>query len=200
MRQRPVADVSHLPTYGFGSVSPMWWGTLAFVALEGAGFALAIAAYLYLESQADGWPISAPSPNLLPGTLVLIALLVSVVPNHLAAKWAVAEDLGRVRLMMVVMCVFGALPLAVRSFEFAALNVMWDDNAYGSIVWFILGLHTTHLLTDFGDTVVLTALMFTRHGKAGSRFSDVNDNAFYWNFVVASWVPIYLLIYWVPRL
>jgi len=42
--------------------------------------------------------------------------------------------------------------------------------------------------------------MFTRHARAGSRFSDVNDNAFYWDFVVASWIPIYLLIYWVPRL
>jgi cytochrome c oxidase subunit 3 len=200
MRQRTAADVSHLPTYGFGSISPMWWGTLAFISLEGTGFVLAIGAYLYLESQADGWPISAPAPSLLPGTLVLVLLLASVVPNHLAAKWAVAEDLRKVRLMMLIMSLFGFLPLAVRWFEFPALNVMWDDNAYGSVVWFVLGLHTAHLLTDLGDTLVLTALMFTRHGKAGSRFSDVNDNAFYWDFVVASWIPIYLLIYWVPRL
>ena len=27
-----------------------------------------------------------------------------------------------------------------------------------------------------------------------------SDNAFYWDFVVVSWIPIYLLIYWVPRL
>jgi len=102
----------------------MWWGTLAFISLEGTGFALAIGAYLYLESQADGWPISAPAPSLLPGTLVLVLLLASVVPNHLAAKWAVAKDLRMVRLMMVVMSVFGFLPLAVRWFEFPALNVI----------------------------------------------------------------------------
>jgi cytochrome c oxidase subunit III len=30
-------------------------------------------------------------------------------------------------------------------------------------------------------------------------FSDVSDNAFYWYFVVASWLPLYFLIYWVPR-
>ena len=35
-------------------------------------------------------------------------------------------------------------------------HVRWDDNAYGSILWLILGLHTTHLITDFADTVVLT--------------------------------------------
>jgi heme/copper-type cytochrome/quinol oxidase subunit 3 len=200
MRQKPVLDVSALPTYGFGSVSPMWWGTLAYVALEGTGFALTIGAYLYLASQAQEWPISAPPPDLLPGTIVLILLIVSVYPNHLAAKWAKAEDLPRVRLMMVVMSVLGLAPLIVRGFEFSALNVMWDDNAYGSIVWFLLGLHTTHLLTDVGETLVLTVLMFTRHGHSGTRLSDVSDNAFYWNFVVLSWIPIYLILYWAPRL
>jgi heme/copper-type cytochrome/quinol oxidase subunit 3 len=65
-------------------------------------------------------------------------------------------------------------------------------------VWALLGLHTAHILTDVIDTWVLTALMFTRHAH-GKRFSDVDDNAFYWNFVVLSWLPIYVLIYWVPR-
>jgi heme/copper-type cytochrome/quinol oxidase subunit 3 len=66
-------------------------------------------------------------------------------------------------------------------------------------VWLIHGLHTTHLVTDVVDTVVLTALMFTRHAH-GKRFSDVEDNAVYWDFVVLSWLPIYLLLYWFPRL
>ena len=56
-----------------------------------------------------------------------------------------------------------------------------------------------HIVTDVGDTLVLTVLMFTRHGH-GKRFADVEDNAFYWNFVVLSWLPIYALIYWAPRL
>ena len=98
------------------------------------------------------------------------------------------------------MSLAGILPLVVRAFEFPALKILWDANAYGSIVWILLGLHTTHLLTDLGDTLVLTALMFTRHGRTGRRFSDVHDNAFYWDFVVVSWIPIYLLIYWAPRL
>ena len=53
----PVADVSALPTFAFGPKSPMWWGTLGFMALEGMGFALAAATYLYLDSAPD-WPLS----------------------------------------------------------------------------------------------------------------------------------------------
>ena len=99
----------------------------------------------------------------------------------------------------MVMIGIGLLAVAIRAWEFTQLSIRWDDNAYGSITWFVLGLHATHLITDLGDTVVLAALMFTWHAK-GKRFSDVSDNAFYWYFVVASWVPLYLLLYGVPRL
>jgi heme/copper-type cytochrome/quinol oxidase subunit 3 len=104
-----------------------------------------------------------------------------------------------VRVGLVIMSVVGIVLLVIRAFEFPILNVSWDTNAYGSIVWFLLGLHTTHLATDVGDTIVLTALMFTRHGHSGRRFSDSEDNATYWDFVVLSWIPIYILLYWVPR-
>ena len=89
------------------------------------------------------------------------------------------------------MCAFGIAPLIVRWFEFATLNILWDANAYGSMLWMLLGLHTAHLLTDVGDTIVLAVLMFTRHGYSGRRFGDVQDNAFYWDFVVVTWLPIY---------
>jgi hypothetical protein len=28
---------------------------------------------------------------------------------------------------------------------------------------------------------------------------DVDENAMYWRFVWLTWLPIYLMIYWVPR-
>ena len=178
----------------------MWWGTLGFMALEGTGFALAAASYLYLADLAPEWPLSAAPPDLWPGTIVLVVLLVSLVPNHILARHAKHCAMGPVRLWLVVMSVAGIVPLVVRVFEFPALKILWDANAYGSIVWILLGLHTTHLLTDLGDTLVLTALMFTRHGTAAAGSATCSDNAFYWDFVVVSWIPIYLLIYWVPRL
>jgi len=199
MRQRPVQDVSALPTYGYGSVSPIWWGTLGFVALEAMGFALAGGAYLYLRQVNPDWPIAVPPPSHWPGTVMLIVLLASLWPNALADRAARDENLPRVQLWLVVMSVLGIIAVGIRAWEFMHINVRWDTNAYGSIVWFVLGLHATHLITDLGDTLVLAALMFTRHAK-GKRFSDVSDNAFYWYFVVASWVPLYALIYGVPRL
>ena len=44
---------------------------------------------------------------------------------------------------MVVCIAFAVAFNIVRVFEFRSLNVWWDTNAYGSVVWTLLGLHTT---------------------------------------------------------
>ena len=200
MRERIALDVSRLDLHGMGRTSVTWWGTMAFMLIEGTGFALVIAVYLYLMNRASTWPIDAPPPDLLPGTLVTLILIASVAPNYLISRWAEQQDLRKVRIGIVVMSLFGVAPLIARAFEFPALRVSWDTNAYGSVVWTLLGLHTTHIITDLVDTLVLAALIFTRHGQNRRRFGDVQDNAMYWNFVVAAWLPIYACIYWIPRL
>jgi cytochrome c oxidase subunit 3 len=200
MKQRIVLDVGQLPQHGFGSASITWWGTLAFMLIEGTGFALIIAVYLYLLSIAATWPINVPPPDLAPGTITTGLLLLSVIPNVMVNRWARARDMRKVRIGLVVMVLLGIAPLISRIFEFRGLNVSWDTNAYGSIVWFLLGLHTSHVLTDVADTVVLAVLMFTRHGHNPRRFGDVQDNVLYWNFVVLTWLPVYGCIYWLARL
>lgn len=126
-------------------------------------------------------------------------MLASLVPNVLIESAAREENLFKVRLLLVVMSLIGVVLTGLRVMEFAVLPVRWDFNAYGSLLWTILGLHAAHLVTDVVDTVVVTVLMFTRHGF-GRRFSDVEDNAFYWYFVALSWLPTYFVLYWVPRL
>jgi heme/copper-type cytochrome/quinol oxidase subunit 3 len=199
-KPRIVADLSRLPLHGLGSASVTWWGTLAFMLIEGTGFALLLAVYLYLASLASEWPLSAPLPNPIPGSTITFLLIVSVLPNVLVSRWAGQQDLRKVQIGLIIMAVFGLVPLVPRWFEFAALHVSWDSNAYGSITWTLLGLHTTHLVTDLADTLVLLVLMFTRHGRNPRRFGDVQDNAMYWNFVVLTWLPIYACLYGVPRL
>jgi cytochrome c oxidase subunit I+III len=138
-------------------------------------------------------------PDLLWGTLNTVVLLASAIPNQLAKTAAEEVDLARVRFWLVVAMIFGVGFNAIRVFEFAALNCTWTTHAYGSIVWMLLGLHTTHIATDVLDTGVLTVLMFTGPVEE-KRFVDVSENAMYWYFVVLTWLPIYGVIYWAPRL
>jgi heme/copper-type cytochrome/quinol oxidase subunit 3 len=194
-----VIDVSKLPTYAFGHRSVMWWGTLGMVAIEGTVFAIALTVYYYLRGLAREWPIAAAPPDLVWGTTMTVLLLVSCLPNHLAKKAAEQESLRGVRLWVGIVMLSGVVALAVRVAEFPALNTHWQSNAYGSIVYALIVLHTVHLLTDFIDTVVLEVLLFTGPLN-GRRFVDVSENADYWWFVVIAWLPIYFTVYLVPRI
>ncbi len=191
-------DASQLPSYRYSHHSIMWWGTLGVMAIEGTVFVLAVVTYFYLRGRSVTWPMTALPPELLWGTLNTLILLVSLVPNHFAKKAGEHQDLRGVRVWLGISLLFGLAFLVVRAFEFAGLNVRWDSNAYGSVVWLLLGLHTTHLATDFYDSVVLELLFFTGPLDA-SRFVDVSENSFYWYFVVWTWIPIYLVIYWGAR-
>jgi cytochrome c oxidase subunit III len=192
-------DVSGLAPGAFGHRSILWWGTMGLIVIEGTMFVLAIAAYFYIRLRNSTWPPNLPPPSLLWGTVNTFVLLASAVPNELAKKAAERIDLAKVRLWLLVCLAFGVCFNAVRVFEFMSLNCSWDTNAYGSIVWVLLGLHTTHIATDVVDTGVLTVLMFVGPVEE-KRFVDVSENAMYWYFVVFTWLPIYGVLYWAPRL
>jgi cytochrome c oxidase subunit I+III len=191
-------DVAALPDHRFGHKGLIWWGTVSFMVIEGTMFVTVLVTYFYLKLRVSEWPPSVPEPDLLFGTLNTAIMIASCVPNHLAKVAAERYDLARVRLWLLVALAFGAAFLVVRIFEFRALNVSWDTNAYGSIVWALMGLHTTHLLTDHLDTGVLTALIFSRHVEP-KRYVDVSENGLYWYFVVIWWIPIYVTVYFAPR-
>ena len=196
-----TTDVTDLPTHAFSHRSLTWWGIIGFMVIEGTAFALTIAAYFFLMSREESWaPRPWLPPDLLAGTLFTINLLLSEIPNTMVKKAANAHDTAAVRRLLIVMSVIGAVLVVIRGFEFNSLNCRWTDDAYSSVIWALLLLHTTHILTDWVDTLVLAALVQTVEGYEGRRFVDTDENALYWRFVWLSWLPIYAMIYWIPRL
>jgi len=197
---RFAGDLAELPTHAFGHRSLTWWGVLAFMVIEGIFFVMAVAAYFMLMNHQGSWPPEPVGPPFLAaGTLFTLLMLLSEIPNAIVKKAAEEHRIGPVRIGLVLMCLIGIVLMVLRGLEFASLNVDWTDNPYGSVLWLLLFLPTLHVVTDLGDTMVLTALTFTRHGTEGRRFVDVSENGLYWRFVWLTWLPIYLLIYWLPR-
>lgn len=194
-------DLAEVPTHAFGSRSLTWWGVVGFMIIEGAGFAMAVAAYFFLMAHEQSWPPEpwAP-PGLLAGTLFTVLILLSEIPNTILKRAAEKMDLLKVRRLILVMSAIGLVLLVIRVFEFRSLNIGWTDNAYGSVIWMLLVLHTLHVGTDWVDTLVLAALMHTREGEEPRRFVDTSENSLYWRFVWLTWLPIYFLLYLLPRL
>ena len=196
--RRRVLDVAALPEYAVGTQGLIWWGTAGYMVIEGAMLLMVLIVYFYLRLRVDQWPPSVPPPDIRFGTINLLLMFASLVPAYMAKVAGEKFDLAKVQLWLIVLTIFGVAATVVRAYEFTTLNCRWDTNAYGSIVWFVIGLHTTHLVTDVVDGAVLAALMFSSHVDK-TRFVDVSENSLYWYYIVAWWVPYYLTIYFAPR-
>ena len=115
-----------------------------------------------------------------------------------AHRAALRRDRRATTHYLVVATVLSLGTIALRGVELAQLHVRWDGHAYGSIVWTILGTHLSHLVASTLEDVLLCLLM--RFGPLEDRhYVDVTVSALYWYFVVAAWIPLYLLVYWLPR-
>ena len=196
---RTTVDVSLLPTYAFGSRGLVWWGTLGFMLIEGFTLALCVASYLYLRKNLIEWPPPrVPNPDLLLPSIGLIVMLLSNIPMYFSKKAAHARNRGGVILWLGVSCAFGVAMIVFRVFDFAALNTRWDADAYGSIAWTTVGFHAALVLMEVGETIG-SLLLFLFAPVEEKHYVDASDNVMYWWFVTFSWVPLFVVVYLLPR-
>ena len=207
MSTRTVIDVSELPHHEFDTYDPVWWGNNFLLAIETSMFAILIATYFYLRQNFTLWPppvaqLTAtlnPLPELSYGTANTILLLASCFPMILTDLSARRGNRTMSRIGLVIAVALGVVALILRSFEYAAVYFRWDSNAYGSIVWFLLGMHNLHLFVLTTEAVLLTVWIFTREYDMKHRV-DIVTLAVYWYWVVAIWLLLYAIIYFTPRI
>ncbi len=196
---RLTIDVSVLPETVFGHRGIVWWGTVAFMLIEGTTLAIAATAYLYLRTNAAEWPPRpTANPDLLIPTINVAVLLLKLIPFTLAERAAKRFDLGGVRRWLVTGTSVALVAVVLRWFELQSLNVRWDTNAYGSGVWLVAVAHSTLLATDVLESAVLTTIFFTDRVQP-RHFSDVEDTSLYERFLSGSWLLLYLLVFLGPR-
>jgi heme/copper-type cytochrome/quinol oxidase subunit 3 len=122
-----------------------------------------------------------------------------VIPAVLIDVSARRNYRGAAQVGLVICLVFGVSAIVLRAYEFPAMKFRWDANAYGSIVWFMLGMHLVHLITLTLETFLLTVWCFVREFDMKHRL-DITTISIYWYWVVGIWLVLYSIIYWTPRL
>lgn len=200
MTQARVLDVSSLPPYEISNRSPLWAGQLLMCMIEGALFVILIATYFYLRLGVDVWP---PPGTRIPGTLIptlaLIPLIVSCVGSWIADEGAKSNSRGKMLWGSAINLAMAGVFLALRAVEWAGLNFRWNTDAHGSIVWDMLFLHTFDVVADLLVTAVLLAIVAIGRDGPKQRIG-VHVDSVLWYFLVAIWIPMYVIIYWGPRL
>jgi len=195
---RPALDVSALPAHDFGHRTPLWWGVVLMLTIETAALAMTAVAFVYLRQNVPAWPpAGTPPPGLIAATTNTALLLLSLLPMRVVESAARGFRRAALVVSLGVMTALGVGSCVLRGFELAALNCRWDDHAYGSAVWLLVGMHAAHLLGATIENLLLTAVV--ARAAEPKHYVDADSNAFYWYFIVGAWVPVYLLVYLWPH-
>ena len=196
--RRPTLDVSHVPTVAFGPRTTVWLGFVGVIIVEGMMIALTIVAYFFLGARAAEWPPHATPPALAAGTVNTAVFLLSIAPALWLKRAARQGDLARVRVLLLVLSVTAIATLGVIGWAFATLNTRWDDDAYGSLVWMLLGMYALALIAAALVVWVLAAFMFGGPVE-GRRFMNVYEAGDYWLLAIALWLATWAVVYVAPR-
>ncbi len=199
MRFKPVIDARKFSPYAVSTEGPLWWGMIGMIAIETAVFAALVVSYFYLKTHNDAWPLGGYDvPKLLLPTINTVVLVVSSFVMHWADKGAAKDDQRQLRVGMAVATSLAAIFLVLKAVEYSQVPYKWDSNAYGSIVWIIIGFHSAHVLILLMKSSIVMTLAFRGFFTPVRRLGVV-INGLYWHFVVAAWLPLYFVLYWTPR-
>lgn len=191
---RRLLDVSTLPAVVQDHRDPLWWGVWMLIAIETTMFALLATAYVYLRGNFTTWPPpGAANPPIAVTGATLAALLASCVPIWFSFRAARHGDLRIVRLGFIGVTILSLIATVLRAIELTAIGYNWNSHAYGSVVWAIYFMHTVHLILGTGENAVFTALLF-RGPVEKKHMLDVRLAAYYWWFIVAGWLALWVLI------
>jgi heme/copper-type cytochrome/quinol oxidase subunit 3 len=193
-------DVSNLPRGVLDSRSIVWWGTIIMTVTECMVFAIAVGAYFYLRTLSTAWPPTRTGPpDLTAATVNLGILLLSAIPAVWLDRAGKRKDARTVRWMLGANLVFGTTFCVLRYWEFKALHCLWNSHAYGSVTWTILGLHTSNLLTSLLETLIVFVYVLVKPIEE-RHFLDARLDGVFWYFIVLTWIPLYVVVFLVPRI
>lgn len=211
MSVRAVIDVSDLPHAAVDHRSPIWWGNILLLVVETTMFGLLAACYFYFLQNFTEFPppkahdapvVFHPVPKLDLSSVNLIILLFSCIPMFWADRLCLRKDKNKnersVQIALIISVLFGLLIAGLRFAEFFSFQFKWNENAYASTAWTIAGMHLLHLLTGTGENLLMLSWVLLKP-LDDKHARDIRVTAIYWYWIAGIWIPLYIILFWVPR-
>jgi cytochrome c oxidase subunit III len=207
IERHTALDVAELPATVFDTSSMLWWGNTLLLFIETAMFGILIALYFSVMTNTAPFPpprvdrlpvLYNSEPDLVLPVTGLIVLLVSLIPGIWLDVSARQRKAGAIKIGLILTLAFNFAAIAIRYYEFDSLHFKWNDNAYGSITWMILGMHLLHIIVLGCEDVFLLIWTFVK-GVDDKHAVDLTVTAVYWYWIVGMWVVLFPIVYIVPR-
>lgn len=188
-----------LPSTLNGLQAPAYWGMLALVAIETVVFATLLSSYFYLRLLSDEWPPpGVPNPKLLLPVINTGVLLTSSGVLLWATRGLSQGNQKRLKIGLGIAIGLEGVFFTIKMVVSTGLPFSWSDHAYGSIFASIDRLHSLHVVIAIVMAIVLEILAFRGAFDAEHRLGVQVVNI-YWQFVALIWLPVFVVLFLVPR-
>jgi cytochrome c oxidase subunit III len=175
-------------------------GILALILTETAFFSIFVGAYLFYVGKS----LSGPYPRdvLSPPIINTICLLSSSITIVFAVRSLRAGSTAAFGAWWFVTFALGAEFLAGTALEWHRLiygeGLSIRTNLFGTTYYSLVGLHALHV--TIGLLLILLVMIFTLRGYMSERHAERAEIlSWYWHFVDAVWVVVFLTVYVIGR-
>ena len=194
-----IIPKEQLPALLTGSKAPVWWALVVLVAIETTVFATFISSYFYLRFAAPEWPPAGiQEPDLLLPIINTGVLFASSVAVLVGSNGIKKGNLRRLKWGIGIGAAMEIVFFALKVVMSMQAKFGWSDHAYGSIYWTISRLHSLHVLVAICMAVVVWILAlrgyFSQERRLGVEVVNI-----YWQFVAIIWIPVFFVLFLVPR-
>jgi cytochrome c oxidase subunit III len=166
------------------------------IASEVMLFGALFAAYFVVRGESPAWPPAGGVERpelLLPGFNTLL-----LVSSSVTMQWAVraARVGGRSRILrwLGLTLLLGGIFILIQGYEFANNGFGINAGIFGSTFYILTGFHGAHVLAGLG----LIAIVANRARLgliSAERHTAVEATSYYWHFVDAVWLFLFLTLY-----
>jgi cytochrome c oxidase subunit 3/cytochrome o ubiquinol oxidase subunit 3 len=175
-------------------------GIMALILTESAFFSIFVVAYIFYIGKSLTGPF--PKDVLSPPILNTICLLSSSVTIVLAVRALRAGSIRTFGAWWLLTFVLGVEFLAGTALEWRRLiyheGLTISTNLFGTTYYSLVGLHALHVTV--GLILILLVMILTVLGYMDRRHIERTDVlSWYWHFVDAVWVVVFLTVYVIGR-
>ena len=175
-------------------------GILALILTESVFFSIFVVAYIFYLGKSVTGPF--PKDVLSPPILNTICLLSSSVTIVLAVRALRAGSIRTFAIWWFITFALGLEFLTGTALEWRRLiyheGLTIRTNLFGTTYYSLVGLHALHVTV--GLLLILLVMVLTMCGYMNDRHVERTDVlSWYWHFVDAVWVVVFLTVYVIGR-
>jgi cytochrome c oxidase subunit 3 len=168
-------------------------GTVVWLASELMFFSGLFAAWFALRAANPTWPPEGAEVDPLRTGVATVVLVASSFTMHVATKSAEHGDRRKAIRWVLITVMMGTAFMVNQGLEYTELGFSLSSHAYGSIFYLMTGFHGLHVI---GGLALMLAMIGVGTGRTRASLSEgLTVTEYYWHFVDAVWVGLFVTIY-----